>query len=399
MRVLLFSFWSIHEGISQGTLIQLVNIMENNEKIEAIYLCTVEDKNFTESPNQFRKAVHIPLQVSVAKWIDKILNLIRLPLLLAKLIKIHRIDLLWCKGAPAGGIGSLVQLHGFVPFVVDSFEPHSRYMLESGTWSRLDPKLFLQRWLEKRTIESAAALLPVSARFRSVLVDKMVAKERLFVLPCCVDLGRFSYNDADRRQVRNQLSISDNSIVGIYVGKYGGLYYDDESFGLYKRLFDFFSLDFFLIIVTETDPKTIMLNLRKHEIPVEKVYVSRLTHQEVPAFLSAADFAISTIKTSPAMAYCSPIKHGEYWASNLPILTTLSVGDDAEIITRERGGVILSINDPHPDKKIGELAACIQGRGAGVYSKLAQKHRHPDLVKKAVEFVLKRSVTITEKGD
>lgn len=398
MRVLLFSFWSIHAGISQGTLVQLIDFMEKNEEIEAIYLCTVEGKTFTKSPVLFRRALHIPLRVGSVEFLYKILNLVRLPFLLGELIKAHRIDFLWCKGAPAGGIGSLVQAHVQIPFVVDSFEPHSRYMIESGTWSPFDPKFHLQRWLENRTIKYADALLPVSRGFSNVLLNRGVAKRRLFVLPCCIDLTRFKYNDDDRKLIRHRLSLSEESIVGIYVGKYGGLYHEDESFILYKRLFDSHFKDFFLIIITESDRKKVLLNLRKYGVPVERVYVSRVKHSEVPAFLSAADFAISTIKSRQSMAYCSPIKHGEYWAADLPILTTLSIGDDADIIRRERGGVILSSNDPQPERKISELEACIQERRTGRFSKLAQKYRHPDLIKTAIEFVL-RAVTIPRIAD
>src|SRR5687767_6418726 len=124
MRILFFSYWSIHDGISQGTLFPLIDKLTKNNKIEKIYFCTVEPEGSTPLPMPFEKCVHFPIK-SNPSALTKVWNLIRLPLLLRGIARKNNVDLMWCKGAPAGGIGGLVNGLMGLPFVVDSFEPHS----------------------------------------------------------------------------------------------------------------------------------------------------------------------------------------------------------------------------------------------------------------------------------
>jgi len=399
MRVLLFSSWSINEGTARGTLFPLIEMMEKNQAIDRIYFCTVEPNDFKEAPIHLEKTVHIPLRSGVIPMVDKVWNLIRLPMLLKNIVQRNAIDLIWCKGAPAGGVGTFVHFLTGSPYVIDSFEPHSEYMVQSGTWSEMNPKFLVQQWLEALTLKHAPALLPVSQKYYALLVKRGIERERLFVFPCVINLQQFAFNAHARKIKRNALHIKNTGIVGIYVGKYGGLYYDHEAFLLYRHLFRFFGSEFFLIIITESNPKKLQTKIEEHQLPADHCFISKASHREIGDFLSAADFAISTIKSVPAMGYCSPIKHGEYWAADLPILSTLDVGDDAEIMRDEGGGVVLDVQDHEPDKKLAELKSMIGNRGSGLYSKFAFKYRHPSIMADAIEFVLNKFVSKKEAAD
>ena len=398
MKILLFSYWSIHDGISQGTLFTLIDSLCKNSKIGKIYFCTIEPEGSKPLSKAIEKCVHIPIR-SNPSALAKFWNLIRLPMLLSGIARRYKVDLMWCKGAPAGGIGGLVNRLSGLPFVVDSFEPHSEYMVQSGTWSRRSPKFLIQQWLEKIVINRAIALLPVSNQYFKVLVAGGVPGEKCFVLPCVVNPELFAFDDNLRKSMRKKLHVTDNCTVGVYVGKYGGLYYDDEAFLLYRSLFGFYGKDFFLILITETDPEIMHAKIRRHQLPADRIFVSKVQHKAIRDFLTAADFAISTIKSVPAMAHCSAIKHGEYWAADLPILATLETGDDAEIIRDKDGGVVMNISDSLSEMKLSGLQACILKRGSGFYSELAHKYRHPSAMESAIEFVLARSVTIENPAD
>ena len=320
-------------------------------------------------------------------------------MILRTIVMKNGIKLLWCKGAPAGGVGFLTSIFTSIPFVVDSFEPHSEYMVQSGTWLKSSPKYILQRWLEGRTIKHASALLPVSYKFADLLLKKGLPRKNVFVCPCVVDVIAFSFNGEARKKIREKLMVNESSIVGIYVGKFGGLYYEEEAFCLYHRLFSFFGAAFFLVIITEADPAVIESKFRKYQLPTERIFLSKVPHRDIGEFLSAADFAISTIKSVPVMRYCSPIKHGEYWAADLPILSTLQEGDDADLISKKGGGILISVSDPKPEKKMSQLKSILLSRSCGYYSKLAHDHRNPSVLKLATEFVLQKWVTINRLAD
>lgn len=397
-RVLIFSFWSVYDGITQATVLPLITALRAHGDIKEVYLCTVEPRKSAPS-SSLTEATHVPYFANPTSTRDKVLSLFAVPGFLKKVVRKANIDILWCKGAPAGGMGAIVNLLTGIPLVVDSLEPHSDYMLYSGTWHRWDPKFLIQRFLERETLRRAAALLPVSHQYAAQLAGQGVNPRQMFVLPCIVMLDQFAYQHEAGIRMRKRLNIDEKWTVGIYVGKYGGLYYDDEAFLLYQRLFKYVGEDFFLLLITETDAEIVRRKIERFKLPDNRICVCRLPHAQVPHALSAADFAISTIKAVEAMRYCSPIKHGEYWAADLPILSTLPIGDDAEIMKREGGGVIVDPHDEHAMSRIGEVLKEKAGRGSGRYVRLARKYRHPDQLPQAVDFVWKRLVTMRDGID
>lgn len=398
MKILVFSYWSIREGITKATVVPLVRALSRRHDVEKVYLCTVEQGGDTVS-TALVEVIHTPFITNPHSGLAKAFNLVRVPRHLSGIIRDNSIDVLWCKGAPAGGAGALVNAMTGTPYVVDSFEPHSEYMADSGTWSRLDPKFVVQRFLERLTVRRATALLPVSHHYSQTLLARGIEADRVHVLPCIVDQRLFAYDAEARSRIRQKLNIPSTAFVGIYVGKYGGLYYDREAFVFYRRLFDQFGLRLFLIIITEIEPGMIEGRLQEQDLPRDHVFVIRADHKDVGAYLSAADFGISTIKPVPAMRFCSPIKHGEYWAADLPVISTLTAGDDADVIKNERAGVLLS-----PEEGTGlsteDLETGIAARGSGRYSQFADKYRSIDLLEKAITFALGslRSTSRSRKG-
>jgi hypothetical protein len=166
------------------------------------------------------------------------------------------------------------------------------------------------------------------------------------------------------------------------VGKFGSIYYDKEAFDLYRHAFDFFGDSFRLIILSGDNHAEIISKLQAAQIDLRKVTVRKVPHHEVCEYLSAADFAFSTIKPVPSRLYCSPIKNGEYWANGLPILIERGIGDDSLIIETEGGGVILETD--HIKKSFQQLRELLTtGREAlaGSISVIAHKHRRMQIVR------------------
>jgi hypothetical protein len=75
------------------------------------------------------------------------------------------------------------------------------------------------------------------------------------------------------------------------MGKFGYIYYDSEVFKIFKTTFDVFNSDMFLIILTPNEQTDVMKKLEAVSFPLNKVYVSKVPHSEVAAYLSSADFA------------------------------------------------------------------------------------------------------------
>src|SRR5690606_17799324 len=95
----------------------------------------------------------------------------------------------------------------------------------------------------------------------------------------------FTFSEHDRVSARKGLQIHKDVTVGIYVGKYGGLYYEEEAFYVYKRCFEAIP-EFRLIILSPQPEHEIKQYLEQSNIDSEKVYITSVPHTEVPRYLA-----------------------------------------------------------------------------------------------------------------
>jgi glycosyltransferase involved in cell wall biosynthesis len=385
MRLLFVSYWGFNEGLTAATVLPHLRILANIDTIEQIIFCSIERDGETIPTGAIlnQKILHIPL-ISQRKgnvFLTKANDFISFPKQLIQICEEHRIDKMICRSPMAGALGYLAARKNNIPFVVESFEPHAESMIESGVWTKLDPRYWIELIFERQQVKAAVKIFPVSFHHKKRLMEEGLSENKIIVMPCCVALDKFKYDSAKRSAIRLQLGIQENQTVGIYVGKYGGIYYDQEAFDLYRQAFDFFGDSFRLIILTEQDRSEVLKKCLERGIDANHVFIHRAKHDEVNAYLSAADFAFSTIKPVHSRLYCSPIKNGEYWANGLPIITEMNIGDDSDIIVREGGGVILDRNHPsNAFQKLKEIISIGRERNSEEIQRLAQRHRSMDVV-------------------
>lgn len=392
VNILYFSNWGANEGITRSTVFPILRKLSVHPDVGQVFLATVESG--PPLPAGFIPGVeHYVFHPAGGSGIGRLVDLIRLPRRLARLAKEKRVSLIWCRGATAAGIGVIAHRISRIPLVVDSFEPHSQYMVETHTWRKASLKLIVQRQLEKSVRKRALALMPVSEAYRHQLLSERVQPSGVFVFPCVVDADKFAFNKDDRRAVRQRLGIAATDVVGIYTGKFGGLYYQEEAFQIFRSAFEYWQNRFHLIILTGEDYHKVLAWCRKANLPLGYVTVAAVDHDEVPAYLSASDVAFSTNKSVPALQYLSPIKYGEYWASGLPIITTLLEGDDARIMREENGGYLLDVNAAGTDRAeelFRKVDAEIKAGRSHHYVSLARKYRDFNMIDEAIGFALGR---------
>ncbi|HYH15772.1 MAG TPA: hypothetical protein VD794_11155 [Flavisolibacter sp.] len=347
MNILYISYWELADGLTQSTVLPHLQVLANSDKIKQITFLTIErsSKRQPLNPSVSEKVKHIPLVSKnlPVNLINKINDFVYFPRQIEALIKSNNINAIIARGAPAGALVYKISKRMGVPYYVESFEPHAHYMLESNVWKPWDPRYLFQLKWERAIKKSATGLMPVSQNYRLKLEHEGVASNRLFTVPCSVNLNEFEFNSSKRLLTRQELEIGENEKVAIYVGKFGGIYYDQEAFLLFKKLLSINPLLRF-IIITPDKHEAIYEKLSQHELDSTRFSIKTVLHKEVPAYLSAADFALATIKPSKSRKYCSAIKVGEYWANGLPVLITPGVGDDSDLIDKLNIGVVLDPN-------------------------------------------------------
>ncbi len=174
------------------------------------------------------------------------------------------------------------------------------------------------------------------------------------VIPCCVDLTRFDEATEDSRtEMRRRLGVGNRRVLA-YVGSFGGWYLTDE-------MFDFFAAareadpNIFVIILTQRQPELAIARIREKGFGEADYLVKSVTPDEIPAYLNAADAAISFIKRCYSKQASSPTKNAEYLAAGLPIIANSGVGDVDSLIRDEAVGVLIDRFD-----RVSYLAAIEQ---------------------------------------
>lgn len=387
MNILFISYWGLREGLTQSTVIPNVKLLSSLPKVNKVILCTIERSELKER-SHIENVDHIPLFSANFKnvLINKLNDFLTFPKLIRKVVEENKVNLIICRSSLAGGIAHGVSRRTGVPYIVESFEPHASYMVESGVWKKWDPRVWIENYFQNVQRKTAAFLLPVATNYSMLLLKSGVPKDRIIVVPCVVDLNRF-YRKNDMA-LRARLGIGKDAVVGVYVGKFGGLYYDEEAFSVFssaQRIFE----RFYLLILTPTDQAWVKSKVMEKGFSADNCKVLEVHHADVPDYLSIADFAFATYKPSDSKAFLSPIKVGEYWACGLPVLLTQGVGDDAQIIERTKCGATFSMDGKNVELALSEIRHQLQQEGVRDRNReLAELHRNPKIMTSAYQKII-----------
>jgi len=368
MRILFLSYWNINDPLTVATVYPGLRILQGFDFVEEVLFVNTErgSSSPTFSPDfKVTKIRYVPLFSRNLKWVllNKIFDFIQFPKSLERIVSKNKIDVIIARGAPAGSLAYLVFTKIKTPFLVESFEPHADYMLESHIWGKFDLRYTLQRYWENKQKKFALGLLPVAENYKKQLIAEGVEEEKIKVVPCGVNEDQFIFNKEERLNLRTHLGIPSDAIVGVYAGKYDGLYLAEKAFEIYKIFFNQLA-NFNLILLSPVEYHPwIHQQIIRYELPEKKIFVKSVKHSEVGRYFSASDFAFATYKSGRSKAYLSPVKVGEYLANGLPILLTRGVGDESSIIENGFGGVLFDadcIDSTSLKEKISKLLEMIR---------------------------------------
>jgi glycosyltransferase involved in cell wall biosynthesis len=352
MRILFIGFWGLDDPLTISTTFPNLELLANAAEVEHVRLATVERDEYVPTlqlPFATDKISFQPLISLRRKSLlaTKTEEFVRFPRELAAMAQEIEATHIIGRGAMAGALAYLTAKRTGLPFFVESFEPHADYMLDSGVWHRYDPRYIFQHFWEEKEKKHAMGLMTVAENYRQQLLREGLDASKVVAVPCPVNLTSFTHQPTAAQQVRERLGFSADAVVGVYLGKFGDIYYDQEAFELFKTAAEFFGPKFRLIILTPNSQVEVKAKLAQVGFTENQYFVTKSPHHEVPGYLSASDFAFAPIKPAPCRLYCSPVKVGEYWACGLPVLLTEGVGDDSNIIRQEpAGGAVFDLRFP-----------------------------------------------------
>lgn len=393
MNVLYLGYWPATDPLTAAVITPRLKILSSLNEVNQVVFCSFErgqssidiegvpNVQYIKFHSHSKQNIFLTKYVDFTEWPDFIKNL----------VNEYKINLIIANSPLAGGAAFLVWRTTRVPFIVECFEPHADYMVESGVWSRWDPRFWILKYFEKMQKRHAWMLQTVTQNYKRKLLTEGVSVQKIFTMPNTFQPQIFRFNERARVVKRAELKFSEEALVGVYVGKFGGIYYEQEAFDLFAKTFNFFGSHFRMIILSQQDSKFILLNLASRGINPLHVFVGSALHSEVPNYLSAADFAFATIKPSPCRIYCCPVKNGEYWANGLPIFLEDGIGEDSEIIKNDGGGIIFEINNPIVGfRKLASLLRTERSQLANSISLIAYRYRGEELITERYKEIVKK---------
>lgn len=219
------------------------------------------------------------------------------------------------------------------------YEPHSEYEVDSGTYNRQSLTFKILNSLEKRAAIFASVISSGTRHMMERLKGWKVGAA-VFKIPSVVNEQKFTFSYEDRITIRRNYKIGIDKIVIYYPGKFGGLYFKQETIDAFEVLLKKDDR-FHALVVTPNDFSEIEKYFLERGIPKERFTITRSTFEDIQKYNSAADFAIIAVPPGPSKKFVSNIKVGEYLCSGLPYLICRGVSEDDEYAEKFNVGVVI----------------------------------------------------------
>jgi glycosyltransferase involved in cell wall biosynthesis len=383
--ILFITQWHYNDALIQTYTLPYIRIIKQITGADCYLVCTDKSINrITVDEKSSIKVVALPANMGnqFMSWGKNIIAL-------RKLINKKNITHLhaWC--TPAGSVGIVLKLlNKKLKLTIDSYEPHAEAMAENGTWSRGGLKFKILSYMEKLEAKKANNLIFAAPGMQDYIYKKYKFQiGRYYVKPACVDLNMFSDKVVKDPELIKQLKL-EGKIIGVYAGKFGGIYLEDESFQFIKKCQDYWGKDKFrFVLLSNVEDEYVKERTAKYGVSKETILKLFVPYADVAKYIGLADFAICPVKPVPTKRYCSPIKDGEYWALGLPVVITPNISTDSDIIKdNNAGAVIQSFDDTGYTEAIKQIDSIISVKSrAEVYTQirpLAEKYRNFSIAEK-----------------
>jgi glycosyltransferase involved in cell wall biosynthesis len=200
------------------------------------------------------------------------------------------------------------------------------------------------RTLERMIVTRAARILTVSEELKRWLIGLGVGAERITVLANAVDPVRFDVEAEKREDVRRRLGVNGTPIVvfvgtlkpwhdpGILVRALGVL--RERNVAPAPQLF---------LVGDGPERERLEALAREEGLSSMLTFTGSVAHDEVPAYLAAADVAVATYHPRTGR-YFSPLKLFEYLAAGLPVVAA-ELGEIPHCVRAEETGLLYPPGD------------------------------------------------------
>ncbi len=350
MNILVLTYWSLNEPLTRSAVLPYLDmITDANTRSETRFVLFTLEKERYALDQQETTQLKLRFSQQNVLWMPRPyfrfgfqagFSWFKSLLLLRRVIREKNIDVIHAFGSPAGMAAHILHRWLKLPYVVDSYEPHARSMVENGSWRKKSPVFYLLKYFESKQAQHAKMVIATSEGMRQYCAEEYGHVPKSFtVKPACIDLDRFQIEGA-RPELKEALNIHEE-VVGVYAGKLGGIYLKQETFDLFKACYDIWEGNFIALLLTDASMEEVTPLAQKAGLPLSALRMRFVDHDKVQHYLHLAHFAMNMVNPIPSKRFCTSIKDGEYWACGLPVIIPKDISDDSQIIAENGVGVVL----------------------------------------------------------
>lgn len=240
-----------------------------------------------------------------------------------------------------------------VPLLFDMRGFWADERVEGGAWAATGPVYKSFKRIERSLFGAADAVVSLTHAGRRELERWPQVGGRgvpISVIPTCADVRAF---DGICEQPR-ELPLT----IG-YLGSMGGRYLIDETVQVFRAILDR-RPDARLSVLTPRSQAPLWQACDARGVPRASVTAEAVPSTEVPQRLAAVDATISLIQPGFASLASCPTKFGESLAAGCPVVVNPGIGDCAEIVERERVGVVTDLGAGSASKAAEGLLAILE---------------------------------------
>jgi hypothetical protein len=342
-NILVITQWGFKEGLIQSYTLPYLKMINKYNK-NKIYLITEEREKINKSKiniinkelSQYNTEIkqYKYYSKNVIKYFITIIRIIELYIF----IKSNRIKIVHSFCTIPGSIAYILSKFTNTKLIIDSYEPHSEYMIDAKVWQRNSIISNIIKYFEKKQIIKSTAIIATNENvIKDYIID--LKNSNYYIKPACVNTEIFRYKEKESKLLKDKFNLN-NKIIGVYAGKLGDFYLEDELFEIVKICENKWK-NFHLLLLSNYDKEKLDKKIIKYKINHNSITLLNIPFNLMPNYLSMANFAFSLYKPSYSKKYCTPIKNGEYWAVGLPIIIPKDISIDSNIIDKNEIGYVL----------------------------------------------------------
>jgi hypothetical protein len=348
-KVIIFLYNRFFDPLIQGNFWLYINdYLEDKDNRIQFHLVTYEDNRFPLSDEQvsnFKQWQKQGLEWTQLQWhpgkslVSKFAD-VWSGLLAVSWLRFKGYGHIVTLGSVAGTYAYLFACLLRMKLFMYQFEPHSEYAADNGMWAKDSLQYRISHFLERRAAEFATAIASGTLFMQVRLKDEWGVKANFFKIPTVVNDQKFVFNQAVRDETRMELGIGTEKWVLFYPGKFGSLYYYEETAWMYRWLQELEPRLHFLIVTPHTDEEVISI-FDSSNVARESYSIVHCDYVDIHRYYFAADFAVIAVPPGPSKKFISNIKVGEYLCAGLPFLITRGVSEDYLYAENQKVGAVV----------------------------------------------------------